>query len=251
MSDTSRRGFVVGVTGAGLMFGLERPVEFMPAAQAAEASGYFKYRVGEIEAFSLDDGTIERAVDASFIPNAPIEEVRAVLASPRFSRGCPRIGARLPSRCCAAARPRSWRRPPTTSSAANGNGCTPSALDMAVDHHAAPAMTDVPFRHQVLVEGAEVLACCPTHRPWCPRPKSVCRARPEWHWPPAASHRAAIQHQCSGAKCTAAPVAEAMRPTARRFSPALVPSPYRHNNNRRRTSSRLGLFATNQAPGAM
>jgi glyoxylase-like metal-dependent hydrolase (beta-lactamase superfamily II) len=81
VSDTSRRGFVVGATGAGLMFGLERPVEFMPAARAAEASGYFKYRVGEIEAFSLDDGTIERAVDASFISNAPIEEVRAVLAS--------------------------------------------------------------------------------------------------------------------------------------------------------------------------
>ena len=81
MIETSRRGFVVGVTGAGLLFGLERPVEFMPAAQAAEASGYFKYRVGEIEAFSLDDGTIERAVDASFIPNAPLEEVREVLAS--------------------------------------------------------------------------------------------------------------------------------------------------------------------------
>lgn len=80
MSYTSRKGFVLGAVSAGLMFGLHRPVEFMPDAQAAEQSGFFQYRVGDIELFSLDDGTIERAVDASFIPNAPIGDVRAALA---------------------------------------------------------------------------------------------------------------------------------------------------------------------------
>ena len=41
---------------------------------------------------------------------------------PPTARGCPRTGARPASRCRGAARPRSWRRPRTTSSAAAVSG---------------------------------------------------------------------------------------------------------------------------------
>ena len=62
MFEISRRDLVLGSTGAALVFGLKGPVSFIGAAQAQRAADSLKYKVGDIEVFSLHDGSIERVV---------------------------------------------------------------------------------------------------------------------------------------------------------------------------------------------
>ena len=56
MFEVSRRDLVLAGAGAGLVFGLKGPVAFIGAAQAQRAADSLKYKVGDIEVFSLHDG---------------------------------------------------------------------------------------------------------------------------------------------------------------------------------------------------
>ena len=60
MFEISRRDLVLGSTGAALVFGLKGPVSFIGAAHAQRAADSLKYKVGDIEVFSLHEGSIER-----------------------------------------------------------------------------------------------------------------------------------------------------------------------------------------------
>ena len=57
MFEISRRDLVLGSTGAALVFGLKGPVSFIGAAHAQRAADSLKYKVGDIEVFSLHEGT--------------------------------------------------------------------------------------------------------------------------------------------------------------------------------------------------
>ena len=60
MFEISRRDLVLGSTAAALVFGLKAPVSFIGAAQAQRAADSLKYKVGDIEVFSLHEGSVER-----------------------------------------------------------------------------------------------------------------------------------------------------------------------------------------------
>src|ERR1043165_5469048 len=70
MFEISRRDLVLGSTGAALVFGLKGPVSFIGAAHAQRAADSLKYKVGDIEVFSLHEGSIERTVAEGMVKNA-------------------------------------------------------------------------------------------------------------------------------------------------------------------------------------
>ncbi len=79
MFEVSRRDLVLGSTGAALVFGLKGPVSFIGAAHAQRAADSLKYKVGEIEVFSLHEGSIERAVTEGMVKNASLDDVKKAL----------------------------------------------------------------------------------------------------------------------------------------------------------------------------
>ena len=81
MFEISRRDLVLGSTGAALVFGLKGPVSFIGAAQAQRAADSLKYKVGDIEVFSLHDGSVERAVADGFVKNASLDDVKKALTA--------------------------------------------------------------------------------------------------------------------------------------------------------------------------
>jgi glyoxylase-like metal-dependent hydrolase (beta-lactamase superfamily II) len=81
MFEISRRDLVLGSTGAALVFGLKGPVSFIGAAHAQRAADSLKYKVGDIEVFSLHDGTIERAVTEGMVKNASLDDVKKALTA--------------------------------------------------------------------------------------------------------------------------------------------------------------------------
>ena len=81
MFEISRRDLVLGSTGAALVFGLKAPVSFIGAAHAQRAADSLKYKVGDIEVFSLHEGSIERVLDANFIKNAALDDVKKALTA--------------------------------------------------------------------------------------------------------------------------------------------------------------------------
>ena len=81
MFEISRRDLVLGSTGAALVFGLKGPVSFIGAAQAQKAADSLKYKVGDIEVFSLHEGSIERAVTEGMVKNASLDEVKKALVA--------------------------------------------------------------------------------------------------------------------------------------------------------------------------
>ena len=81
MFEISRRDLVLGSTGAALVFGLKGPVSFIGAAQAQRAADSLKYKVGEIEVFSLHDGSIERTVAEGMVKNASLDDVKKALTA--------------------------------------------------------------------------------------------------------------------------------------------------------------------------
>jgi hypothetical protein len=58
MFDISRRDLVLGAAGACAAFGLDKPITFVDAAYAQQfvTQPFRKYKVGDIEVFSLIDG---------------------------------------------------------------------------------------------------------------------------------------------------------------------------------------------------
>ena len=83
MFEISRRDLVLGSTGAALVFGLKGPVSFIGAAQAQRAADSLKYKVGDIEVFSLHEGSIERAVTEAMVKNASLDDVKKALTAAR------------------------------------------------------------------------------------------------------------------------------------------------------------------------
>ena len=80
MLEISRRDLVLGSTGAALVFGLKGPVSFIGAAQATAADS-LKYKVGDIEVFSLHEGSVERTVTEGMVKNASLDEVKKALTA--------------------------------------------------------------------------------------------------------------------------------------------------------------------------
>ena len=81
MFEISRRDLVLGSTAAALVFGLKGPVSFIGAAQAQRAADSLKYKVGDIEVFSLHDGSIERVLAEGFIKNASMDDIKKALTA--------------------------------------------------------------------------------------------------------------------------------------------------------------------------
>ena len=72
MFEISRRDLVLGATGAYAAFGLDKPVAFVGAANAQQpfAQPFRKYKVGDIEVFTLIDGAREVPLRDGMIKNA-------------------------------------------------------------------------------------------------------------------------------------------------------------------------------------
>ena len=81
MFEVSRRDLVLSSVGAGLVFGLKGPVSFIGAAHAQRAANSLKYKIGDIEVFSLHDGETERVLDANYVKNASLEDVKKALVA--------------------------------------------------------------------------------------------------------------------------------------------------------------------------
>jgi glyoxylase-like metal-dependent hydrolase (beta-lactamase superfamily II) len=81
MFEISRRDLVLGSTGAALVFGLKGPVSFIGAAHAQRAADSLKYKVGEIDVFSLHDGSIERVLAEGYVKNAALDDVKKALSA--------------------------------------------------------------------------------------------------------------------------------------------------------------------------
>src|ERR1700754_3046348 len=81
MFEISRRDLILGSTGAALVFGLKGPVSFIGAAQAQRAADSFKYKVGDIEVFSLHEGAVERVVTEAMVKNVGLDDVKKALSA--------------------------------------------------------------------------------------------------------------------------------------------------------------------------
>src|ERR1700754_3986945 len=81
MFEISRRDLVLGSTGAALVFGLKAPVSFIGAAHAQRAADSLKYKVGEIEVFSLHEGSVERTVTEALVKNVALDDVKKALTA--------------------------------------------------------------------------------------------------------------------------------------------------------------------------
>jgi len=82
MFQISRRDLILGAAGACAAFGLSKPVAFIGAAQAQQipsGPGFKKYKVGDIEVFSLYDGIWEKPHDDNFIKGVSVEQTKAEL----------------------------------------------------------------------------------------------------------------------------------------------------------------------------
>jgi len=91
MFEISRRDLVLGSAGAALVFGLKEPVSFIGAAHAQRAADSLKFKVGDIEAFSLHEGIIERPVTEAMVKNVGLDEVKKALTR---STSCASISAK-------------------------------------------------------------------------------------------------------------------------------------------------------------
>src|SRR4051794_14018394 len=83
MFTMSRRA-VLGSAAAAAAFGLSSKLEFVMPAFAATplepAVGFYKYKVGDIEATAIYDGIWRKPHDPAFIKNASIEDTKEALA---------------------------------------------------------------------------------------------------------------------------------------------------------------------------
>jgi glyoxylase-like metal-dependent hydrolase (beta-lactamase superfamily II) len=82
MFEISRRDVILSAAGAYAAFGLCKPIAFIGAAQAQQipaGPGFKKYKVGEIEVFSLYDGVWEKPQDENFIKGVSVEQTKEEL----------------------------------------------------------------------------------------------------------------------------------------------------------------------------
>ena len=82
MSDISRRSVVISAATAAAVFGLNKPISFMPSAFAQDAAapkGFHKFKVGDIEVTTIYDGVNVKPHDAGFIKNASVDDTKQAL----------------------------------------------------------------------------------------------------------------------------------------------------------------------------
>src|SRR5690349_24467894 len=100
MFQVSRRDLVLGAAGASVAFGLTKPIAFIDAAMAQQTPpgpGSRKYKVGDIEVFSLYDGVWEQAHDEAFIKGATVEETKTALKAGRPTDAYVRVPSTTPA----------------------------------------------------------------------------------------------------------------------------------------------------------
>ncbi|MGY4317642.1 MBL fold metallo-hydrolase [Bradyrhizobium sp. JR3.5] len=87
MSDISRRDVTLGAAGAFAAFGLDKPITFVGAAHAEQSvtQPFRKYKVGDIEIFSLIDGTRDVPLRDGMVRNVGVEQVKTVLRGAGFA----------------------------------------------------------------------------------------------------------------------------------------------------------------------
>ena len=81
MIENTRRSLVLGAAGACAAFGLDRPIAFIDFAYAQHpiVQPFRKYKVGDIEVFTLIDGAREFPLREGMIRNATVEQIKAAL----------------------------------------------------------------------------------------------------------------------------------------------------------------------------
>jgi len=86
MFEISRRDLILGATGAYAAFGIDRPITFVGAAgaQQSDTQPFRKYKVGDIEVFSLIDGMRDVPLREGMVRNVGIEQVKVALRAAGF-----------------------------------------------------------------------------------------------------------------------------------------------------------------------
>jgi glyoxylase-like metal-dependent hydrolase (beta-lactamase superfamily II) len=86
MFDISRRDLTLGAAGACAAFGLDKPITFIDAAHAQQSvtQPFRKYKVGDIEVFSLIDGMRDAPLRDDMVRNVSAEQVKTVLRGAGF-----------------------------------------------------------------------------------------------------------------------------------------------------------------------
>jgi glyoxylase-like metal-dependent hydrolase (beta-lactamase superfamily II) len=87
MQDISRRSLTLGAASACAAFGLDKPITFLdPAyAQPSVTQPFRKYKVGDIEVFSLIDGMRDVSLRDGMVKNVGVDQIRAALRSAGFA----------------------------------------------------------------------------------------------------------------------------------------------------------------------
>jgi glyoxylase-like metal-dependent hydrolase (beta-lactamase superfamily II) len=86
MFETLRRDLILGAASAYAVFGIDRPIAFIGAAcaQQSDKQPFRKYKVGDIEVFSLIDGMRDVPLREGMVRNVGIEQVKTVLRAAGF-----------------------------------------------------------------------------------------------------------------------------------------------------------------------
>ena len=81
MFEISRRDLVLGAAGAYAAFGLDKPIRFIGSAygQQSATQPFRKYKVGDIEVFSLIDGKRDLPLREGMVKNVAVEQIKAAL----------------------------------------------------------------------------------------------------------------------------------------------------------------------------
>src|SRR3972149_5851892 len=83
MYEITRRDLIISSAAATAVLGLSGRVAFIGTAHAQKAmeQGFYRHKVGDIEATALYDGVWEKGHDPGFIKNATVDETKAALAA--------------------------------------------------------------------------------------------------------------------------------------------------------------------------
>src|SRR5262245_43471079 len=86
MFEISRRDLILGTAGAYAAFGLDKPITFIDAAYAQQSGTqpFRKYKVGDIEVFSLIDGMRDVPLREGMVRNVGFEQVKTALRTAGF-----------------------------------------------------------------------------------------------------------------------------------------------------------------------
>ena len=79
MIGMSRRTLLAAAGAAASVAGASAPAQAAAPPAGRQSPGVYRYRVGDYEVTALTDGVARRSIDASFVRNAPLADVKAAL----------------------------------------------------------------------------------------------------------------------------------------------------------------------------